>query len=199
MRKNIRIGQYRVFPIWWLTAVLLAAVTLFSLYQSAKAHTRIEVGPYVIIVGWLNEPPIVGERNALVVEISKDDEPVIGVESALDAELKFGPETLRVNLNPTTTPGVYTAEIFPTVRGQYALRLFGSIEELEIDETAEPEELAPASRIQFPEPLPDGRELQKEITALENEVQSTRTFAYIALGLAVVAGLVAIVSLILKR
>jgi len=199
MLENNRIGQNRVFPIWWLLAVLLAAAGLIVVSQTAKAHTRIEVGPYVIIIGWLNEPPIVGERNALTVEISEDEEPVVGVESTLDAELIFGPETYRVNLNPTTTPGLYTAEIFPTVRGQYELRLFGSIEDLEIDETAEPEELAPASRIQFPEPLPDGRDLQKEISALENEVQTTRTFAYIALGLAVVAGLVAIASLILKR
>jgi hypothetical protein len=150
------------------------------------------------VVGWLNEPPIVGERNSLTVEISEDGEPVTGVESTLDAELQFGPESLRVNLNPTTTPGLYTVDIYPTVRGQYALRLFGAIAELDIDETVDPEEVAPASRIQFPEPLPDGRDLQKEITALTGEVQSTRTFAYVALGLAVLAGLIALISLFKK-
>lgn len=184
--------------VGWLTAVFLTLLLFITVTQIAKAHTRVEVGPYVLVVGWLNEPPIVGERNALVIEISEAGEPVTGVEATLDAELKFGPETLRVNLNPTTTPGMYTMDIYPTIRGQYAVRLFGAIEALDVDETVEPEEVAPASRIQFPEPLPDGRDLQKEIAALESEVQSTRTFAYVALGLAVLAGLIALISLIRK-
>ena len=38
------------------------------------AHERVEVGPYVIIVGWETEPVIVGERNALFFEITEDGE-----------------------------------------------------------------------------------------------------------------------------
>jgi hypothetical protein len=196
MRKNNHVRRLCVF---WLTAVCLALFVLVTNTQSAQAHTRVEVGPYVIVLGWLNEPPIVGERNSLTIEITEDDQPVEGVEATLDAELVFGPETFRTNLNPTTTPGLYTAEIFPTVRGQYAVHLFGSIEEMEVDVTAEPEEVAPGSRIQFPEPLPDSRELQKEVNLLESEVQSTRTLAYVGLGLAAVSLLIAIVSLLRKR
>jgi hypothetical protein len=177
------------------TAVILAAI----LVQPASAHTRIEVGPYAIVVGWLVEPAIVGERNALTVEITEDEAPVEGAEATLDVELVYGGQQFRVNLNPTEEAGLYTAELFPTVRGQYAVRLFGSLGDLAIDETIEPEEVFDASRIQFPEPQPDPRELQREITALESALQSARTLATIGIGVGAAGILLAAVSLIRRR
>ena len=38
------------------------------LARPVLAHSRAEVGPYVIVVGWENEPVIVGERNAVPAE-----------------------------------------------------------------------------------------------------------------------------------
>ncbi|MCA9930326.1 MAG: hypothetical protein KC419_17705 [Anaerolineales bacterium] len=167
--------------------------------QPALAHTRVEVGPYAIVVGWLVEPPVIGERNAVIIEVTENEVPVTGVEAALDMEFLYGGATFRANLNPTETPGLYTAEIFPTVRGQYAVRFFGKINEVEIDEVLEPEEVFPASRIQFPEAQPDPRDLQQQITLLESELASARTLTFAGLGIGAGGLLVAIAALLLGR
>jgi hypothetical protein len=184
-----------------LLFVVMLFVTLFAGWsvKSANAHTRVEIGPYAVVVGWLVEPPVIGERNAVIVEVHEIDGnvPVIGVDATLDAEFVYGGQVFRANLNPTETPGLYTAEIFPTVRGQYAVRLFGSIEDLEIDDVLEPEEVFPASRIQFPEAQPEPRELQQQIVELQADFQSARTLAMVGLGVGImglIVGAFAIVS-----
>lgn len=185
--------------LWIGTAVLLTAIFLLTNNDIVLAHTRVEVGPYTIIVGWTVEPPIVGERNALSIEILEGEEGVVGAEADLKAELVYGGQNFRTNLNPSETPGYYLATIFPTIRGQYAVRLFGTIDGLEIDEVIEPEEVFPADRLQFPEPLPDSRDLQKQITALEAELQSARNVSYIAIAIAILGIIVAIVAVLKSR
>lgn len=167
--------------------VLVTAVFIltFSTVGLVNAHTRVEIGPYVIIVGWLEEPVIVGERNAIIVEISENDIPVQNVEATLDLELLYAGQSFRSNINPTETAGFYTAQVFPTVRGQYSVRLFGDINGLEIDEIITPEEVFPASRIQFPEAEPDTFELKARVDQLEASLQTARLTSYfgIAVGL----------------
>lgn len=177
-----------------LSILPLILVILGVHYNSVLAHERVEIGPYVVIVGWLNEPAIVGERNALFLEITENEEPVVGVEATLDAELIYAGQTFRSNLNPSTIPGQYTVEIFPTVRGQYSVRLFGAIGETEVDEIVEPEEVFSADRIQFPEPEPSIRELQREtqqqINELRAQLRTAQFIAYLSVGLGLIgAGL----------
>lgn len=198
MRRFVLICKQRAVRLM-VTAVLLAAILLTINAATTLAHTRVEVGPYAIVVGWLVEPPIVGERNALVVEISEGETPIADAESDLRAELVYGAQTFRTNLNPTDDPGVYTATVFPTVRGQYAVRLFGTLGDLEIDETIEPEEVFSADRIQFPEPLPDTRELERQIITLEDELQTTRTFSIIALGIGLLGVVIAVVAILKNK
>ncbi len=52
-------------------------VLLFS-YQIASAHTTIHVGNYDVEVGWVDEPPIVGQRNAVVVNVSNTTNDQLG-------------------------------------------------------------------------------------------------------------------------
>jgi hypothetical protein len=174
-------------------AIFSAISLLLLLITPALAHSRVEVGPYAIVVGWVNEPPIVGERNAILVEISENEVPLKGAEATLDGELLYGDRTFRVNLNPSATPGTYTAELFPTARGQYALRLFGNLGDTAVDVSVEPEEVFSASRIQFPEAQPDLRDLQNEIASLEASLQTTRILSYTGLA----AGLLGIVAAII--
>lgn len=174
-----------LFAGWWV--------------RSAKAHTRVEVGPYAIVVGWLVEPPVIGERNAVIVEVHEDEMPVAGVEATLDTEFLYGGQVFRANLNPTETPGLYTAEIFPTVRGQYEVRLFGSINDFAIDEVLQPEEVFPASRIQFPEAQPEPRDLQQQIMMLEAEVRSSRLLAMVGLATAALGVIVGTVGIVTGR
>ena len=194
-------NQYRQKQIWrGLSAWLLSGLFLFLIMgQTVLAHSRVEVGPYAIVVGWAEEPAIVGERNALVIEITEDETPVLGVESTLNAELQYAGRTFRANLNPSTEPGWYSVEIFPTVRGQYAVHLSGMIEDLAVDEVIEPEEVFSAARIQFPEPQPDPRDLQNEIDELTTQLASARTLAYTGIGIGVLGILLAAVAIIRGR
>lgn len=166
----------------WGTAVLLALLTLTQTSHTALAHTRVEVGPYAIVVGWLQEPPIVGERNALTIEITENEQPVTGAEAALDVEVLYAGRTWRVNMNPTTTPGLYTATLFPTVRGVYTTRLFGALGSTAVDVQVDPEEVLPASNLQFPQPLPDTIALQEQVDQLQAELQAARTWAFVGSG-----------------
>ncbi len=186
----------------YIITILLLTV-MFGQYSPVnarpQAHTRAEIGPYLLILGWEEEPVIVGERNALVLEVTEDETAVTGVEGTLDVELLYGGRSFRTNLNPTVEPGFYTAEIFPTVRGQFAVRLFGTIGDLEVDEIIEPEEVLSASLLHFPEAQPDPLELEKEIETLTEELESTRTMANIGIGVGVLGILLAAVSLFRRK
>lgn len=180
-----------------VVVLLLSALGL--IVPAALAHARVEIGPYVVVIGWLTEPPIVGERNALYFEITEGETPVVGAEATLDAEIGYGGRTMRVNLNPTAEPGVYTAELFPTVRGQYDVRLFGTLGETAVDAVLEPEEVLPASQLHFPEPLPDLPALQAQVAALEEQAQSARLFGLAGLVVGALGVALAAVALLRRR
>jgi hypothetical protein len=171
-------------------AALIAVLLLLALARPALAHERIEVGPYVIVLGWRTEPPIVGERNAILLEVSEGEAPVEGVEATLNLELLYGGQAYRSNLSPAGEPGLYEATVFPTVRGQYAVRLLGTIGATAVDVEVEPEEVFPGARIQFPEAQPDPLEMQERLAALEGQLGLARALAIAGLLLGL-AGLVA--------
>ena len=183
----------------WLLHIIGLCSLLLSLNQSVKAHEGVDIGPYDVVVGWLEEPAIIGERNAITIEIMEDGTPITGVEAALNAELQYGGRAFHANLNPTVEPGHYTVEVLPTVRGQYTLHLIGSIEDESVDETVEPEEVFSADRLQFPETQPDPLALQEDIENLTTELESARTLAYIGIGVGVLGIVLAAVSLVRRR
>lgn len=169
----LRLRMKTPFLLAFLAALALLVVTA----DSALAHDRVEVGPYLIIVGWENEPPIVGDRNFLVIDITKDGEPVDEVEATLNLQVVYGGRTFTSNLNPTLTPGRYHVDMYPTVRGQYILQFSGMIEDLEADFESEPEEVLPASVLQFPESPPETTELQTAIDDLTAQLETARLLA----------------------
>jgi len=74
--------------------------------RSAYAHSRTEFGPYTVIIGWENEPPIVGERNGILLEFTQDDEPVEGLEGILSVSILYEDQVFGGNLRPTEKVGV---------------------------------------------------------------------------------------------
>lgn len=196
MKKLAILGQRPFFLLPLLLGLLLG---LAAAVETAVAHTRVELGPYVAIVGWEIEPPIVGERNQIIVDLSQDNEPVIGAEGGLAVELLYAGRSFRSNLTPTLTPGYYHVEIFPTVRGQYSVRLFGTLGDLEIDEIIDPEPVFGADRLQFPEAQPEPRELVQRLDALESELQTARTLALAGIIVGILGLVTAVFTLIKKR
>ncbi len=179
--------------------LILSLPLLLVLARPALAHTRAEVGPYVIVVGWESEPVIVGERNAVTVEVHEGDVPVEGLEGTLDAAINYAGRTFLATLEPTSTPGLYQIEILPTVRGQYELVLTGNIAEMTLNEVLEPEEVLPAAVLEFPEERPDAGALQTTIDDLTSRLQTAQLLAIAGLVVGLVGVGLAVFALLRSR
>lgn len=158
----------------------------------AFAHEKITVGPYELEVGWVDEPPIVGAKNAVAVNISttSDDKPVEDV-STLVVTVSMGGQDKQLDMHPLgeDTPGQYAADFIPTRRGTYTVKLSGKIENTDVtpNTNVDIEETVDASTLQFPETQPSIGDLQNTIDDLSNQVSSARAFGVAGLALAVIA------------
>jgi hypothetical protein len=138
---------------FFVTACLLALIALLTSYSIVLAHESITVGDYTLEIGWLSEPPIVGQQNAIVVNVSttSDEQPVEDV-SALTVTVSYGGQNKTLTLQPLgeDTPGQFVAPILPTVPGQYTVSLGGKLGETDVKVDVEPEEVEAADVLQFP-------------------------------------------------
>ena len=137
------------------TASLISLFALILNFQLAFAHETITVGNYEIEVGWVHEPPIVGQQNAVVVNVSDtssgDAKPVEDV-SALTVTVSYGGQSKTLTLQPLgeDTPGQFVAPILPTIPGQYTVTLGGKLGDTDVKADVQPEEVQPADTLQFP-------------------------------------------------
>jgi hypothetical protein len=136
-----------------ITACLLALVALVTSYSIVFAHESVTVGDYTIEIGWVNEPPLVGQQNAIVVNVSttSDEKPVEDV-SSLTVAVSYGGQNKTLTLQPLgeDTPGQFVAPILPTVPGQYTVNLGGKLGDTDVKVEVEPEEVQAADVLQFP-------------------------------------------------
>jgi hypothetical protein len=163
----------------FISACLLALIALLLNIQPALAHETITVGDYSIEIGWLNEPAIAGQQNAIVVNVSttSDEQPVEDV-SGLTVMVAYGGQEKTLTLQPLgeETPGQFVAPVLPTIAGQYTVKLGGTLGDTPADAEVEPEEVQPADTLQFPvmQPTPQ---------APSNEMGDWLTWLAILLGL----------------
>jgi hypothetical protein len=98
------------------------------------------------------------------------EHPVEGLEETLKVEITHVPTTKSKVLDLRAvagSPGHYTADLIPTAQGVFEMRVFGSLEENDIDETFVSygggggfSDVLPASDLHFPEQLPEVREIE---------------------------------------
>jgi hypothetical protein len=141
-------------------AVCLGLLGLFATLTgpliTAAHESRTVVDGYEFEVGFVNEPAIADEINGVLLEITREGQPVEGVGEALQVQILFGDQTKDVVLTPSIdAPGTYTAIFIPTVEGEYTFRFFGQLEGTAVDEyfTSSPEgfeSVAPRSDYAFP-------------------------------------------------
>ena len=165
---------------WGLILIVLMAMLVTG---TAFAHERIISGDYAFVLGWLEEPPVVGLKNAALVEVTtaKGDQPVEGAEGTLTAQIVYGGKSKELLLRPLEgQPGVYVGDFIPTRRGTYTLKLGGTIDGQPIEVSSEIEEVGSPDSLTFPEPQAD---LQKSIEALQSELSTTRIFAVVGAAL----------------
>jgi hypothetical protein len=176
-----------------LAALLIALAGVAGLAArppAASAHERVTVGPYTLVVGWVNEPPYAGQLNGLELRVITTDgeEPVEGVDETLQFAVEYGGQTAAFPLRPVFgEEGAYTADLLPTQRGVYTFHFTGAIEAEPVDVTVEVHEVESPSGVEFPA----AGEGAGEAGGLRDEVAGLRTLALVALGagiLGVVAG-----------
>ncbi len=139
----------RVFIV---ASVVVMIAALFS-FQAASAHTTVHVGDYDVEVGWVDEPPIVGQRNAVVVNVSNTKNTSENVDiSKLSVDVTYGGYTKMLTLQPLSedTTNQYIAPILPTIPGQYTVQLRGQLDTMNITQDVQPEEVVPADTLMFP-------------------------------------------------
>jgi hypothetical protein len=177
---------------WWCLVVIV--VSLFAV-GTALAHERIIVGDYAFVLGWLEEPAVVGLKNAALVEVTtaKDDQPVAGAEGTLMAQIVYGGKSKELLLRPLEgSPGTYVGDFIPTRRGTYTLKLGGTINGQAIEVSNAIEEVGSLDSLTFPEPQVD---LQKSIEALQNELSTTRLLAFVGVALGTIGMVLAGVAI----
>lgn len=182
-----------------LVALLVIAVLT---HGTAFAHERVVIGDYVFVLGWLEEPPVVGLKNSAWIQITResDGSTVNNAEATLTAQIRAGDRSKDLLLRPAPgEPGTYLGDFIPTRRGTYTLIINGALGDQSIEINSEIEEVFPADVLEFPEASTSIDELQQSIDALRGDVNSARTFGVAALALGAIGLVLAAIGLGRKR
>ena len=138
-----------------LIGCVIAIISLLMTFQIALAHETVTVGNYSIEVGWLSEPPIVGQQNAIVVNVSDTNsgqDQLVEDVSTLTVTVSYGGQSKLLTLQPLgeDTPGQFIAPILPTIAGQYTISLGGKLGDTDVKVDVQPEEVGNTDTLQFP-------------------------------------------------
>ena len=180
--------------------LILSLLLIPSFAGITYGHTVDAVGEYRVEIGWMNEPVVSGETNALELYVSPlttCPDISIPLECANSQEFQNGIEGLRKLLkvqfvyDKTQTitlplvadhdiPGKYYAFITPTVSGYFQANLIGKILDIPVNLSMHPPPIAERSYIEFPElsdlalteVIDDNAKLVERITILENTVKN---------------------------
>ena len=140
-------------------------------------------------------------------EAEETDIPVEGVQDTLQVEVTHVPSgSSRVlSLRPVFgEAGHYTADLIPTAPGVYELRFFGTIEGTEVNESFISvgggggfDDIASSVDLQFPEKLPEVREIEGAVRGAQSTAQQAQDAALRADDSASTASVLAIVGIVL--
>ena len=184
------------------TSFLLSLVTLLLLPPAAvSAHGGVEVGDYILEIGFVNEPAIQGQPNGLELHVNHHEtgEAVNGLENSLQVEVIYGASKKTLNLSAVSgEAGVYTAFLIPTEAGDYTFHLTGQIVDTPVDVTmtSSPETFTPVrplNDVAFPGQA--GAEAQSEVAA----ARQIATWALVAGVVGALLGLAGLVMAIANR
>ncbi len=162
-----------------LRIILLAIIIIILYTTNAYAHTDLTVKDIRITVGWVEEPPLVGELNKVYIKVVKNDKPFIIEPKDLKVSVRFGGVTKDLELAPIGL-GEYGAPIIPTRQGSYIIIMKGSIDGNAVDTEVPIEDVEDKSRLNFPpESLDTGalqniaNQLQSSINQLQLSIEQT--------------------------
>lgn len=159
----------------YLIAVVSALILGGGLFSTAFAHTTVEVGPYSIEVGWGIEPPVFGIRNDFVFEISESPSEGVkaGVKNAfknLEATVKFGGVTKKLDINSDPKAGHYHSPVIPTKTGSMSMLVQGKINDVDVDVEIPIEDVESTAVLDFPPTT--GSSSDQDVASLKNAMSA---------------------------
>jgi hypothetical protein len=184
-------------------AVILAVIALAG--SESLAHERRTVGPYQLVVGFVEEPAFLGGTNGVSLRVtdtrSTPPAPVEGLHETLEVEVFHGGLTRSLALRFSAVfgqPGAYAAHFVPTAPGAYIFRIHGKIGDLALDERFESgpgrfDEVEAVTDLQYPDQVPVGDDLGRTIADLRATIDQLRLLAAAAVAIAIGAIVVPLV------
>ena len=154
-----------------LKLFLLFLLIIPGLSGIAYGHTVDAVGEYRVEIGWMNEPVVSGETNAIefyvsplipcqeILELPKCAESqkfqngISDLKKTVKIELIYKDESIILPLSPDhNIPGKYYAFVNPTLSGFYQANILGMIVDTPISLSMHPPKVSERAYIEFPEP-----------------------------------------------
>jgi hypothetical protein len=137
--------------ILWLAGLFLVFAFILHV-RPALAHESITIGDYTLVVGWLSEPPIAGQSNGIVVEVSTSDGQPVEDISSLTLTLSYGGQEKTLSLEPVDehSPGRFMGPVLPTIPGEYSVIFGGTLGDTAVNAETHVEEVQPADTLAFP-------------------------------------------------
>jgi len=190
----------------------------------AYAHTIDSIGEYRVEIGWMNEPVVSGDTNAiefyvspLVPGLDLEDQVfkngISDLKKTIRIQLVYKDESIMLSLSPDhNIPGKYYAFVNPTVSGFYQANILGTIEDTPISLSMHPPKVEERSYIEFPEPtdltltqmidghttlIADINNLKESVKTLE-ETQ-TDNMGFVGVGVGIIGIVIAIIALVKSK
>lgn len=172
--------------IFVIGAFLMTFVIFMIVPQISFAHISKTFGNTTIEAGWLSEPPLAGDLNNIVLQVSSgvtdEQTPVANALANLTLSVKSGTITKVLDFQPSpTTDGGYEGVILPTRVGPYSLVLQGDVKGQKVDSEFKIEDVESKSIFSFPDSSIDttntnniNQQVQDGISKLSNDIQKSR-------------------------